>query len=155
MSSSVTIAELMVTFRMGLLALIPVAERSGIAWNGSTVYDPWENIECALFNSLVESATESAVDSPFPPMPRYGAAKVVCRCQLPHRPIGSAQQGSFGFLKLATATEPFDTASFIIVDAAFGSGGQTLDIPLDDAKFAFAVRAADAIRYRDVIRYAD
>ena len=72
MSSTVAVAELMATFRMGLLAIIPVAERSHIAWNGPRVYDPWEDIERVFFQSFVTCVPENAVVGPFRPMATYG-----------------------------------------------------------------------------------
>ena len=108
MSSSVAVAELMATFGMGLLALIPAAERSGIAWNGPAVYDPCEDIERALFTSLVESVAENATDGPFRPLPAYGLRREAYGdvSFLTDRSARLRRQGLV-FLDLATSSEPF------------------------------------------------
>lgn len=156
MSSSVTVVELMATFRMGLLALIPVAERRGIAWNGARVYDPWENMECVLFESLVGSIAENATDAPFRPMPRYGVSypSYADFSFITDRSAWSHEQGQV-FLELATTDEPFDTARFVAVDSNFLATDKTLDVSVSKVRFEFAARAGQRVTYRDVIEYDD
>ncbi len=154
MGSTVAVAELMATFRMGLLALVPVAERNGIAWRGPLVYDPWENIERVLFESLVGSCFENLTSGPFRPVPTYGLyyesyATFGFVTDRSHR----LQGRDLAFLELVTSVDPFDTARFIQLDEDFIAMKQTLDLSFGDVTFELAARAGDDFRYFQTVEY--
>jgi hypothetical protein len=155
MSAHVAISELIDVFRSGLLALIPVAERSGIVWNGRT-YDPWEEIEQTLFTSFVTSAVANLVPTPPRLLPKYGLsyqnyADLSFISERTRR-----MRGECLVLKnLITVQEPFDTGSFCVVDAAFMFADSTIDIPLSDVTFELAARFNHGVEYMEVVDYLE
>jgi len=48
-----TVTDLILNFRSGLLALVPIAERVCIPWNRTDAYDDWDSITNVLFENLV------------------------------------------------------------------------------------------------------
>ncbi len=156
MSSTVAVAELMATFRMGLLAVIPVAERSHIAWNGPRVYDAWEDIERVFFQSFVTCIPENAIDGPFQPMATYGLHYLSYAdfSFLADRPSRLHEQ-SLVFLELVSSVEPFDTARFVSTDNAFVPTDRSVDIPFCKVRFELAARVGEQIRYLDTVEYKD
>jgi hypothetical protein len=91
------VPDLIRIFQASLVALIPVAERARIAWNGPAVHDPWEDIERTLFSSIVGSVVENMVPSPPRSLPSYGLIHPTYADQLYHRAIGEAAREPIGF----------------------------------------------------------
>jgi hypothetical protein len=60
-TDSADITELVGMFREALVALLPVMDKAGIEWRDGRTYDPWENTERTLFDSLIGSCVENAV----------------------------------------------------------------------------------------------
>lgn len=156
MRATFTTSDLIGIFREGLVALIPVADRARIAWRGPAVYDPWEDVERALFASIVASVVENAVPDPPRPLPKYGLV-YGSYADLSFFTDQTARLGGerLVFLALTTAQEPFDTIRFLDVDAAFVPTGRTVDVPLSRARPELAARDAAGVRYRDRIEYED
>lgn len=48
-----TITDLILNFRAGLLALLPSVERVGIPWRRPDAYDEWDNLATAVYQALV------------------------------------------------------------------------------------------------------
>jgi hypothetical protein len=155
MSARVAISELIDIFRSGLLALIPVAERSRIIWNGRT-HDPWERIEQSLFESFVAEIAENRLPVPPRPLPKYDFsyqtyADLSFISEQTHRLRGE----SLVLQKLITVNGPFDTVRFCVVDTAFTFASRTIDVPLTEATFELAARFSHGIEYMEFVDYLE
>jgi hypothetical protein len=144
------VAELMEIFRASLTALVPIAERARIAWHGPNVYDPWEDIERALFASIVANAL------PFPPrpLPRYG----ITHHNYADQSFITDQAARFRsehlvFLELTTTQDPFDTMCFLSVGPDFIPTGQTVRLPILQVSPELAARTSSGLSYLQAIEY--
>lgn len=154
MRATFGISDLIGTFRDGLVALVPVAERARIAWREPAAYDPWEGIEQALFASFVTSVVQNAVPNPPRPLPKYGftyGSYADLSFITEHAARLSGER--LVFSKLTTARDPFDTMRFSDVDAFFVPTGRTVEIPFSQALPELAARNAGRVRYHDLIEY--
>lgn len=59
-----TVSGLVGTFRMGLLALVPVVERAHIPWREEDSYDQWDEIATLLYRIVVAEPLASALNVP-------------------------------------------------------------------------------------------
>ncbi len=55
-----SIDDLLRTFRDGLIAMIPIAERACIIWKEPDAYDDWDMISQALYRAIVITSIEWA-----------------------------------------------------------------------------------------------
>lgn len=56
-----TITELVMNFRAGLLGLVPCFEHVGVPWKRPEAYDEWDNCAAAVFQALVVEPLRSAL----------------------------------------------------------------------------------------------
>jgi len=56
-----TITDLVMNFRAGLLGLVPCFERVAIPWKRPEAYDEWDNCAAAVFQALVVEPLRSAL----------------------------------------------------------------------------------------------
>lgn len=156
MRATFEVPELIRIFRAALVTLIPIAEEARIAWRGPHVYDPWEDIERALFNSIVASVVENAVPASPRPLPKYGLTydnygdlsfitDRAARCRGEH----------LALLQITSEREPFDTMSFVDLGTGFAPTGRTVSIPFAEGLPELATRTADALRYCQAIEYEE
>lgn len=154
MEATFTVAELITIFRASLVALIPVAERARIAWQGPKVYDPWEEIERALFTSIVGSVVANARPSPPCALPKYG---IVLRSYADLSFITDRAARLRGehlvFIELTTLQDPFDTMRFLELGADSISAEHLVELPVLQVAPELAARTANGLSYCDVIEY--
>jgi hypothetical protein len=155
MKTRAAISDLMDIFRSGLLALIPVAERAGIVWHGQT-YDPWEEIEDALFFSFIDSLVNEMAPTPPRPLAKYNLEYPTYAgwsfiSERMHRLRGE----NLVFLALTTALEPFDTSRFYVIDKDLVPTGRSIDIPFVEAAFELAANFGDRIEYKESVDYKE
>jgi hypothetical protein len=93
-------------YRDALVAVLPVMERADIPLNGDQVYDPWEDIERTLYQSIIGSCVDN---SPLLPLAPYG---MTLRNYAGHSFLVSAKMQSAAFVQLHTGLAPFDEAVF-------------------------------------------
>lgn len=156
MHPSFKLPDLLAIFREGLVALIPVAERARIAWREPRVWDPWEDIERALFDSIVASVVDNAVPDVPRPLPKYGSAcPGYAALSFVTERSARLRGERLVFSRLISAGEPFDTMRFLEVDAGFAPAGRTMEIALAAASPELAARFGDGLRYCDTVSYRD
>lgn len=149
---SFAVSELVAIFRSSMLALLPSMAQARIRWRAEEAYDPWENIQTALFSSIVGSCVENAATGALFPLAPYDLR------------LGSYKKNTFltvsgrsdmVFLRLDTKGEPFDEAVFLQIDENFLSTKETSQIPLADVDFRIALCAqpSGTIQFSDRIAY--
>lgn len=154
MEATFAMAELIVIFRASLVALIPVAERARIAWQGPEVYNLWETIERALFASIVESVVENARPSPLRPLPKYGIThQSYAELSFITDRTARMRGERLVFIKLTTLRDPFDTMCFLELGADFVPNGQTVESSVLQVAPELAARTASGLSYCDAIEY--
>jgi hypothetical protein len=155
MKARVAISDLMDIFRSGLLALIPVAERAGIAWHGET-YDPWEEIEDALFRSFIASVVDNMAPTASRPLAKYSLSyPTYAGCSF----VGERTQRLGGehvaFEALTTTSEPFDTCRFCVIGQDLVPTGRSIDIPFAEAASELAANFGDRIEHKESVDYEE
>ncbi|MCP2259966.1 hypothetical protein LX15_003677 [Streptoalloteichus tenebrarius] len=72
---SMTITELVTTFRRSLLALTPIADRTRLSWDFREAHDDWDHLAECLYEVFVARPvlTDSRAPREAHPMPRYAA----------------------------------------------------------------------------------
>ena len=156
MTESFDVTELVRIFRSGLLALLPVMNAARIRWAEPGVYDPWENIERALFSSIVGSCVGNHVPSGLRPLAEYGLTYADYEAHSFISERGLRAEGKPNALvELQIGNEPFDTALFRELDASLVPRGQTITKPISLCAFDLAGRSAVGIDYHKSITYLD
>lgn len=154
MEATFTVAELITIFRASLVALIPVAERARIAWQGPEVCDPWEEIERALFTSIVGSVVANARPSLPCALPKYGIALQSYADQSFITDRAARLRGErLVFIDLTTIQDPFDTMCFLELGADSSPTGHIVELPVLQTAPELAARTANGLSYCDVIKY--
>jgi hypothetical protein len=105
------VTELVGLFREALLALLPVMERSRIRWREGQSYDPWENIERMLYESIIGSCVENAM--PIGSIKRLASYGLVQPAYTDQSFLVSSDNKNAAFQKLVTRSELFDEAAFV------------------------------------------
>ena len=105
------VTELVGLFREALLALLPVMERSRIRWREGQSYDPWENIERTLYESIIGSCVENAIC--IGGITRLASHGLVQPAYTDQSFLVSSDNKNAAFLELATGSAPFDEATFL------------------------------------------
>lgn len=140
---TVTVSQLLSDFRDALVALVPIAERTRIAWRKPQAYDDWEGIEAALFHSIVASPFENNAEgvrwaslAPYDfVVETYASNSFVGLAGTPHHAA---------FLCLDTQDFPFDTCVAAVLDHEGRVTGE-VRVPFDAAQFVFAARQEGSI----------
>jgi len=156
MADTFNATELVGLFRSALVALLPVMDAARIRWAEPGVYDGWENIERALYASIVGSCVENAVPDAVAPLAAYGLTmpNYLALSFLSER--GLRLGGTLNaFVELRTGDKPFDLALFHEVDASLTLTGRRISKSIDMCAFDLASPASGSTAYRSVITYED
>lgn len=140
-----TITDLMVNFRAGLLGLIPRVERVGIPWRRPDAYDEWDDLAAAVYRALIVEPLCSALPEDerdgftLPDydmlLPTYAGMSVIE--VLPARSDGLVKV----FHAFGTAVEPFDIVEWRAVPPTGSPRSDVLEsVPLEEARFALRIR---------------
>jgi hypothetical protein len=137
--------ELVDTFRQGLLALIPVAERAQIAWREPAAYDEWDELAECLYKVFVADSARpppgtSVAAWPLPPYD-YFIRSYAELSRVEFTPAGTVE--ALVFVGFATSERPFDTLKLVQVDPGSGVPGQDIRAPWSDRGFAVRRRFVD------------
>lgn len=143
MQETFTVTRLIELYRESLLALTPVMDAAKISWRGDT-YDPWENIERTIYESIVESCVTNATGMQLRELVIYGleGQDIDGRCFLSSRSLRLAGRRNF-FVDLTHSGphEAFDLARFEELDNEFRSTGRLTLLPLRGCEIDLAVIA--------------
>jgi hypothetical protein len=135
------VTELVSLFRDALLALLPIMDRSRIEWRDGKTYDPWENIERTLYQSIIGSCVESIVPtSKTNRLASYGL-------QYPNYRgmaflVASDDRNAVLF-DLVAGQEPFSEAAFVKLDRNLEPVSDRILRPLATTKFLLALPSAN------------
>ena len=140
---TVNVSQLLSDFRDALVALVPIAARTRLAWRKPQSYDDWEEIEATLFNSIVASPFENNAEgvrwSPLAPydfaIETYVSSSFVNLAGTPRHAA---------LLCLDTQDGPFDICVAAVLDQEGRVTGE-VRVPFDAAQFAFAARRDGSI----------
>lgn len=143
-------------FRAALLDLLPTMDRAKIKWSGPGVYDPWENIESALFRSIVGTCVENATPDPFAPLPPYGMASDHYR-EISFLTEGRIRQSgkTNALLGLTTKLAPFDTAVFLELDSNYVPTTRRYEQTIGASYFEIAGYARGTVSFMTEIMYSE
>lgn len=141
-----TITELVMNFRDGLLGLVPCFEHVGIPWKQPEAYDEWDNCAAAVFQALVVEPLRSALPGTEQEgfglpgydmlLPTYAGLCVIE--VMPARRDRTIRV----FHALGTASSPFDIVEVRTVSQDGVPQSDALEtVPLEDARFAMRVCA--------------
>jgi len=155
-----TINELVRLFRESLVALLPVMDAAGISWRPPATYDPWENIETALYDSIVGSCVENVIGLS---RPGFGLAKygfygnrleehVFLGARSPRL---AGTPNAFVELVHSAPDAVFDRARFEKLDAGFRPTGSCIDLSLEECQLELADVHGDIPSYMDEITFID
>ena len=108
--------ELMEIFRNSMIDLIPSMEKAHIYWHQAKAYDDWDNINQALFKSIIVSAVKFSkefdeatempgYDSIYDPMDKFVLIGIDLKNNL-------QQDKNFIFHSYITKNTPFDTVEY-------------------------------------------
>jgi hypothetical protein len=101
----------MAILRDGLVALVPIAERARIAWRGDDVYDEWDRITEALFQSLVVDSIGNSNAGPLSrPLAKYGfVEEPLAELSVIQVAQPSILASELAFIDFTSTAAPFDT----------------------------------------------
>lgn len=140
---TVTVSQLLSDFRDALVALVPIAERTRIAWRKPQAYDDWEEIEAALFYSIVASPFENNAEGVrWSPLAAYDFAVETYASNSFVSLAGTPRHAAL--LCLDTQDRPFDTCVTAVLDHEGRVTGEAR-VPFEAAQFAFAARRDGSI----------
>jgi len=138
---AMTITELMLNFRAGLLGVLPAVEAVHIPWKRPDAYDEWDAVAASIFQALVITPIRHGVPQlqaeaiSFPDydmlLPRYDGMAVIE--VLPELPDGTIRV----FHALGTSQDSFDTVEWrAVLPSGAPATGQLLASPLASSHFA-------------------
>jgi hypothetical protein len=141
-----TVTDLVVNFRSGLLGLLPAVERVEMPWRPSDAYDEWDDLAQAVYEALVvwplrwtlpEDMHESFS------MPRYNLLLATYAGLSLVEVMTPKSRGAIQvFHALGTTDVPFDTVEWRPVGPTGSPLSDALEsMPLDGARFAMRVCA--------------
>ena len=132
-----TITELLLLFREGLLAVLPIAERAKIPWSDEQAYDDWDVIARGLYEGIVRMSVIHSQECSSCEIPRYGlgpdkngARYVVVRSRI--NPIHgafvsfSSREGAFSHVRVRKSESDNETFYFAYDECEFLVGGTGL-----------------------------
>lgn len=144
-----TVTRLIELYRESLLALIPVMDAAKISWR-EDAYDPWENIERTIYESIIGSCVANAVGLQSRELVTYGLEdqKIDGRCFLSARSLRlGGKRNSFVDLTHSGPDEAFDQARFEELDNEFRSTGRFTLLPLHGREIDLTVVAEHELLY--------
>jgi hypothetical protein len=122
--------------REALVALLPVMGKASIEWREGRTYDPWENIERTLYDSIVGSCVENA--EPMGTILILATYGLVMPTYADRSFLVSLETGGEAFLKLGTGLQPFDEAIFLELRSDLTPSDKRVRRPLNDVNFLLA-----------------
>jgi hypothetical protein len=140
-----TIDELIETFRVALLALVPVADRAFLNWSDMDTHPGWERVSVALFDTFVRGPIASDLsrgehDFPLPGydidstnLSKNSWIRVLTKCE-----------NSYVFVRFLSRIGPFDTVQVAAVDLESHQVGERLLFDVEDVNFSLLRRGVDA-----------
>lgn len=131
------INELLVTFRQGLIAMIPTADRAHLIWSDLNTHDDWEAIAECLFNVFVRNPIEldEGRGGGALPLPRYDFDIDTYSGHSWIQVLSVPAQQTYALLRLLTRAEAFDTVQVVEVNPESLEAGARYTFPWDDVKF--------------------
>ena len=142
--SSFEVEELFDIFRDGLIALVPIAKRARITWQGPDIYDNWDNIAIGLFDGIIENVVYNMVGGPIGRIPRYGQTFLNYADKSFFTNINLSSPNMFHSFE--TRLKPFDHVGFVVGDTS-ATHIDFVDVPVSETKFALsAVNEASKLR---------
>jgi hypothetical protein len=134
----VSIDELVRSFRDGICALIPIAERVRMSWKQPDAYDDWDYICAAIYHSIVLGSIENAFESgAFLPIIEYD--RLIRYYEKNSFICDSYSEGRSAFVCFETETFPFDKCLFALLDSNLVITGFSR-ILASETRFAFFSR---------------
>ncbi len=144
-----SIDDLLRTFRDGLIALIPIAERACIAWKEPNAYDDWDIISQALYKAIIITSIEWASDhSALMPIAEYDVRMSTYEDR--SFIADKANSKNSAFICFETKGSPFDTCLFAQLDDR-RNVIELYERPLQNVEFLFVGRGLNATIFSDVL----
>lgn len=149
-----TATEVLLNFREALVALLPMAERVGIAWQRHSAYDQWDSIATHLYRRLVVEPlgrTGDPLDSEEFSLPPYDLLlrdySGLSTVEVNHPELPS---GRWIFHAFASDRSPFDVAELLEISyKGKVVTGDLRTIRYDRARFT--LRVSNRVRDSDAI----
>ncbi|WP_234683282.1 hypothetical protein [Bradyrhizobium monzae] len=146
---STSVDELVRTFRAGLIALIPIAERARMQWKEPNNYDDWDLISAVLFESIVSrSLAESSEWNRFDAILGYDNRTA---SYLEGSFLAAKDEPSCAFVCFETDSSPFDTCLFARLNtsnAVVGLERRSIEV----VEFVLSGRSGDVVTIVDTVR---
>ncbi len=141
-----TVTELVVNFRTGLLGLLPAVERVEMPWRPSDAYDEWDDLAQAVYEALVVWPLRWTLPEDqhrLFRMPRYNLLLATYAGLSLIEVVTPNSSGAIQvFHALGTGDAPFDTVVWRPVGPTGSPLSDALEsIPLDGTRFALRVYA--------------
>jgi hypothetical protein len=143
-----SITDLILNFRMALLALLPSLDHIGIEWRREGAYDEWDAIATVLFKNMVESQMKWALPEQeqdrfhLPPydllLSRYDAPGMI-------EVVLSSSTHARIFHAFGTSSEPLDSCECRVIHAdGTPAAGEIESYLLSEVAFRMRYRMADS-----------
>jgi hypothetical protein len=137
-----SVSELMATFRLALMALIPAAERLKMNWRDEHQHRDWERMAVAVFDACVRGpiASDSSHWNDELSLPRYDidhTSYLACSWIRVEREAGP----SAVLIRLLSHREPFDTVQVVTLNPDTFAPVGRLTLPFGESEFAFVRRS--------------
>ncbi|TCC31225.1 hypothetical protein [Kribbella sindirgiensis] len=138
-----SVHDLVLTFRDGLRAFVPIADRLVMPWHDAYQHPDWERVAWAMFDSIVRSPIEietGRIDGEHP-LVKYdidvdsyvGASWIAVH--LPDR------DGALPMIRLTSNDLPFDSVQAAVVDPVSLERTDSVEVPLEGVRFVYIRRA--------------
>lgn len=148
-SLKATVTELLDIFRESLLAAIPAVERAKISWSDQDMYDDWERIARAHFDSFVRSPIDYARDHSTDefPLARYDI-DTLDYTGFSWIEVTGQETPDLAVVRFLSRDGPFDTIEAIPVGATNIVAGYAEYLPWSGLQFALVRQFRDGKRSR-------
>jgi len=131
------VTELVGLFRAALLAILTVMDKSRIKWREGQSYDPWEDIEQTLYESIIGSCVDNATS--INPIVRLASYRLEQPTYADKSFLVPSDNKSAALLRLTTRSEPFDEAFFLELGSDLTLSKSRIRRPLAGIQFLLAV----------------
>jgi hypothetical protein len=136
-----SITELVETFRSGLLALVPVADRAILNWRSVEPHDDWESLAETMFDVFVRHPIGSDEDAPrnLLPLSRYdndyqsydGVSWIS---------VGDGPNSDLALVRFVSVEQPFDCAQVVPIDPETRLAGERENLPVAGLSYTLVRR---------------
>jgi hypothetical protein len=138
-----SIPELVTTFRDALLAMVPLASRAGLPWEGYDAHPAWERLVAAAFDAFVSGpiSTDRGRGQFDRPLARYD---IDLKSYADFSWIGVGESTSeLALVRLTGRAQPFDSMECVELDRETGQIGRSLVVPWAPANLQLVRRSAN------------